>query len=213
MYLLQAEIAIAKEAVEHTGLTGWPLVGVYALVFAGFVIWGIITRKIVIPSLIKKEKKEVIAELTKEKFDELVKESEIITGDNHTIFHRLNNIDGALNDINKYLVDAKNEREWFNRDTISRFGVMSEEIKKNTLIGLENSVYTDGPPLGRMLNFITYIKLGGDGNCLDFACIHLILPHKELWKSLHQQINDYSNVANKELYMASLEEIKKKVLW
>jgi len=213
LYPLQAELAIAEIVAEHTGFKGWSLVVVYALVFVGFVIWGIITRKIVIPRMIKKEEKDVVTSLTKEKFDELVKESEIITGDNHTIFQRLNRIDTALNDINKYLVDAKNEREWFNRDAIARFTTMSEEIRKDKLIALAASVYTAGPPLGRMHNFIAYIKLGGNGNCLDFACQNLILPNKELWKSLYEQINDFSNVTNKELYMANLDEIKKKVLW
>jgi len=57
------------------------------------------------------------------------------------------------------------------------------------------------------------MKLGGDGNCLDYACDNLILPNPKLWKSLHQQINDLSNVVNREMYLASLDEIKKKVLW
>ena len=213
MFLLQTGIAVAKEAAESTGLKGWSLVAVYALVILGLIIYGIITQKIVIPRMIKKEETEAVASITKEKFNELVKESEILTGESNTVFQRLNTIDAALTDINKYLVDAKNEREWFNRDTISRLNVMTSEMRKINLVALEASVYADGPVLTRMCNFIAYMKLGGNGNCLDFACTNLILHNKELWKSLFQQINDLSNVVNKELYLANLDEIKKRVLW
>jgi Fe-S cluster biosynthesis and repair protein YggX len=172
---------------------------------------GVITQKFTIPKLVKKEKKDIVENITSEKFDELVKESELLIDENHTIFKRLSDIDVMLLDINKHLAEAKDEREWFNRDTIQRLNMMSEEIRKTNLIALEASVYTDGPILGRMYNFIAYLKLGGNGNCLDFACKNLILNNKSIWKSLYQQINDTSNVLNKELYSASLEQIRTSV--
>jgi hypothetical protein len=209
LYLLQTEMALVKDAVEGTGLRGWSQVALYALVVVGFVV-----LRLIMPKLIKRESQDVVSTISREEVQKVIAENELLLGENNAFFRRLDNIEAAL-------IDAKKEREFYNNTISERFTVVSDRIQaislkleETSLHALEVGIYdSNSPSLRRMIKLISYIKRGADGNCLNFAIKDLILPNKELWQSLFELLNDFSDVTNKEAYLASLEKIKKTVLY
>jgi hypothetical protein len=182
MYLLQAEIGWMRDV----GLRGWDLA------VWGLIVLGVIFLWRVMPGIIRKENKKSEA--------------------GAAALSRLGEIEASL-------AEAKKEREWFNNNTVERLNAISgharsaveqqQALSKYTLIAV---IYNQSiPPLIRMECLISYLKRGWNGNCLEFAVDDLIMPNKELWQSLFVQVNDDSEVSDKEQYDEAIDFIKKKI--
>jgi len=99
-----------------------------------------------------------------------------------------------------------------NKKDLKNIEAMSAKLKKNYIQTLKNTIYSNQPVLERLIAFNEYIKHGGNGNCKNYVIGHLILQNKELWQSVLN--NDYTDSGNenKEHYIETVNEIKRKVL-
>ena len=91
---------------------------------------------------------------------------------------------------------------------------LDKHFDKITRLVLENNVYTENMPLLiRLSSFKEFIKLGGNGNCKNYAMSNLILQNKELWQSIVDAKNSPEIVQEEENYYTNtLSEIKKVIL-
>ena len=129
------------------------------------------------------------------------------------IFTKLESIDHSL-------ADAKSDRDWFNSNTIERMDNTTNSIE---ILKIQVDTALRAALLGniydrrihsheRMLNLLAYLKIGGDGNCLNDAIQDLILPDPELWNSVLAQPNAYTNILDEKHFCESLETIKNAIL-
>jgi len=99
-----------------------------------------------------------------------------------------------------------------NKKDFNYFEAMSAKLKKNYIQTLKNTIYSNQPVLERLIAFNEYIKHGGNGNCKNYVIGHLILQNKELWQSVLNDDYFDSGNENKEHYIETINEIKKRVL-
>ena len=210
MILLQTSLDIGANIPTH--LRGWDVV-IWALMTVLMTIFAAVFRYAILPKLIKKENKEVIKTVTKEEFDKLVTENEIVVNENNTIFKRFDHIEAAL-------TDAVKQREWFNNSNMERLNKMSEQIQALTekileasLNALAANIYnTSCPTLTKMYCLVAFIKLGGNGEVLEFAIKDFLLANRTWWLSVYRkELENFKGAVNMEKYQDTLKYLKERI--
>jgi hypothetical protein len=199
--------------MKDAGLRGWDLA------IWGLIVFGVIFLWRIMPRLIKKESKGVVAAITKGEFDGLARENGLLMDGNGAVIRRLENIESSLIELKSNLADAKHEREWYNNTNAERFAAMSGTIQglqarlaEASQYSLMAVIYSNNiQPLIRMTVLKQYLKNGWNGDCVEFAIADLLLPHRKLWHSLFVKPEDLSDVANKELYLETLKKINDRI--
>jgi len=195
-YLLQTDLVRETGNVIKAfgGLEIVELVIIAILIIAVVLIWKCL------PEWISKKSEIKMLQINKQN-EQVGNETNALVKETSNRLEKLETAVCKISDINKKIDDIIDDRI-----------IQSNKLDTVYKDVLSLRVYDENSPiLDRLEAFNEYIKLGGNGNCKDYAKTNLILKNKELWKNILKK-EKVEIIDLKEYYKDSLLEIKKNVL-